>query len=90
MVQIEIKRGSTTKTIDCDFAGETFDGTFFARFTDARRLPKVAQDFDKIDSIKLIDSLVTKDYTQYSKLIYMASAGDSVTIRLAKEEKGEA
>lgn len=90
MVQIEIKHGSTTKTIDCDFAGEVFDGTFFARFTDARRLPKVAQEFDEIDSIKLIDSLVTKDYTKYNKLVYMAIAGNSVTIRLAPDEKGEA
>lgn len=89
MVTVEIKKGSTVKSIDCEFADITFNGTFFARFSDSRRLPKIAQEFDGIDSIKVIDRLLTKVYDGYSKLVYVTCEDGLVTIRLAKEAKGD-
>lgn len=89
MITMEIKKGSTVKSIDCEFADITFAGTFFARFSDSRRLPKIAQEFDGIDSIKVIDRLMTKAYDEYSKLVYVTCEDGLVTIRLAKEAKGD-
>ena len=62
---------------------------FFARFSDSRRLPKIAQEFDGIDSIKVVDRILTKVYDGYSKLVYVTCEDGLVTIRLAKEVKGD-
>ena len=89
MVQIETKRGSTIKKINCDFASETFGGTFNAKFVDARRLPKVARDFDNLESITLYDSLTVKVYTDYSKLVSISEENGAYMIRLAKDQSGK-
>lgn len=85
MVTLIRKKQSTTKEIQCEFASETFDGTFFARFPDTRRLPEIAKDFDSIDEITIVDSLSEKTYTGYSKLVFLSVSNGVATVKLAKE-----
>ena len=85
MVTLIRKKKSTTKEIQCEFASETFDGTFFARFSDSRRLPEIAKDFDSIDEITIVDTLSEKTYTGYSKLVFLSVSDGVATVKLAKE-----
>ena len=85
MVTLIRKKKSTTKEIQCEFASETFDGTFLARFPDSRRLPEIAKDFDSVDEITVVDTLTEKTYTGYSKLVFLSVSNGVATVKLAKE-----
>ncbi|MBO6252601.1 MAG: hypothetical protein J6O49_02965 [Bacteroidaceae bacterium] len=70
------------KTIECDFADRTFDGDFMARFADERRLPIVAKDFDRLESVTVEEALTTNIYTDVDTLLSISLANGKYTVRL--------
>ena len=75
------------REIPCDFADETYDGSFLAQYHDDRRLPEIAKDFDGLPEVTVIEPVLEKHYEGFSKLIGVSiTAGGTVLIRLGKEE----
>ena len=78
------------REIPCDFADESFDGFFMAKYHDERRLPEIAQDWDRIPKVTVIDPLREREVSGYTKLAGISiTAGGSVLIRLGKEDTDE-
>lgn len=88
MVKLTIKKTGLEKTIDCDFAGKSFvDSTFTAQFEDTRRFPEIAEDFDQLDQITVMNFPEEQIYTGYTRITQLMATQypGHVFIRLEKE-----
>lgn len=87
MVIVKLQRKDKEWTKECDFADMTFSGVFAAKFADDRRLPEIAQEWDQLDCITVIEPLKENSYAGLSQLVHLHRDNDGlVFVKIAKED----